>query len=221
MSDEKIIEKIRKILELANNNPSEEEAMAASLKAQKMMAEYHLTMKDIDMTDKSEIGKGKYIHLGAGKQWKFELARVIAKNFRCRHFYYGKKWMTFYGYKEDVKIATMTFQTLFDMGNKLADKYYVKERYAYAKQYREFNGKDVKASYLQGYLQGIEEVLNKQCTALMIVTPAEVENEYKEYSKDFHKLNTKIRKITINEKARESGVFDGRKTMGGRMIAKG
>lgn len=42
-SPEKIIEKIKKVLELSKNNPSQVEA--AALKAQKLMAEYHKCRK--------------------------------------------------------------------------------------------------------------------------------------------------------------------------------
>lgn len=40
MDTEKIIAKIKKVLELSRNNPSEEEAKSAALKAQKLMAAY-------------------------------------------------------------------------------------------------------------------------------------------------------------------------------------
>ena len=44
MTTEKIMEKIKKLLALANNNPSEDEAMAAALKAQEMMAKYNIVL---------------------------------------------------------------------------------------------------------------------------------------------------------------------------------
>ena len=45
---EKIIAKIRKLLEMTQENgASENEAMVAALKAQKLMAEYNLNIADI------------------------------------------------------------------------------------------------------------------------------------------------------------------------------
>lgn len=38
----KIADKIQKLLSLAGNNPSQEEAQAALLKAQKLMAQYNI-----------------------------------------------------------------------------------------------------------------------------------------------------------------------------------
>lgn len=48
MQIEDILKKIQKLLALAGNNPSVEEAAAASARAQQMMDEYHLSMADID-----------------------------------------------------------------------------------------------------------------------------------------------------------------------------
>ena len=41
-SREKILEKIEKLLALAGNNPSENEAISAALKAQELMAKYKI-----------------------------------------------------------------------------------------------------------------------------------------------------------------------------------
>ena len=55
---EKIIEKVKKILELSKNNPSAEEAESAALKAQKLMAEYHISMAEIEtMNDVENISE--------------------------------------------------------------------------------------------------------------------------------------------------------------------
>lgn len=53
-SNDKIIEKIRKVLELSKNNPSIEEAKSAALKAQKLMAEYHVSMTEIEAIEDIE-----------------------------------------------------------------------------------------------------------------------------------------------------------------------
>jgi hypothetical protein len=45
---EKLIERIRKLLALADNNPSESEAAAALERASAIMAEHNLTMAHVD-----------------------------------------------------------------------------------------------------------------------------------------------------------------------------
>ena len=51
MQEEKIIQTIRKVLELSKNNPSEEEAKSAALKAQELLAKYHIDMKEVESID--------------------------------------------------------------------------------------------------------------------------------------------------------------------------
>ena len=47
MSRDSIISKIRKLIELSNNNPSKEEAISAALKAQKLMADYGIEASEL------------------------------------------------------------------------------------------------------------------------------------------------------------------------------
>lgn len=44
---EKIIEKIKNLMDLASNNPNQNEAMAAALKAQELMAKYNVHMTNL------------------------------------------------------------------------------------------------------------------------------------------------------------------------------
>ena len=70
---EKIIEKIKKALALANNNKNPNEAQAAMLMVQKMMAKYHIEMqevfcgKDADVANRAvKMFKGNYIYKKEG-----------------------------------------------------------------------------------------------------------------------------------------------------------
>lgn len=209
MENMKIIETIKKVLELSQNNPSKEEAQAAALKAQELMAKYHLSMSDIDMKD-NEIDE-IYVEVGLGHKWKYQLAHIIANNFCCKHFLYGKDTVVFYGHKTDIMIATRVFQNLFYIRNKLAGK-----EYRDAKSRGEWTDGLVN-SWLSGYLAGIKSVLDAQCTALMIVVPEDVETGYTERTAGFR--SAKNRGIRSNNR----GVFDrgysaGRSQMQARQI---
>lgn len=94
-SVEKIIEKVKKVLELSKNNPSAEEAKSAALKAQKLMAEYHISLSEIEAVEDVENISEKQVDVGNGNKWKYFLAEIVAKNFRCKHFYYGKSTVVF------------------------------------------------------------------------------------------------------------------------------
>lgn len=47
MEKQKVIEKVKKILALAEKNPNENEAVAAALKAQELMAKFNITENDL------------------------------------------------------------------------------------------------------------------------------------------------------------------------------
>lgn len=172
---EKIIEKIKKLLNMTQENgASENEAMVAALRAQKLMAEYNINVADIETSDDSMTIIEESFVCGKGDKWKVRLAAIIAKNFRCKTYLINKSEVVFYGYESDAKIALNVFKFLFTTGNKLADKYY----YEYYKNGE--NTRGVKNTFLLGFCQGINDVLGKQCVALMIVTPEEVKKSFDE-----------------------------------------
>jgi len=51
---DEVLKKIKKILRLSQNNPSEEEALTAAKMARTLLAKHSLTMADVDVTDKAE-----------------------------------------------------------------------------------------------------------------------------------------------------------------------
>lgn len=211
-SNDKIIEKIKKVLELSKNNPSIEEAKSAALKAQKLMAEYHVSMTEIEAIEDIENIVEEKINVGTGNKWKYSLSAIIAKNFRCKYFYYGKSNVVFYGYKKDAEIAAMTFKMLFDIGNKESTKYYQKKRREFINCGITFDGRGIKNAFLSGYLMGINEALEKQCTALMIVIPKNVEKKYKDRTSGFHSFSNsfKVKANAEGEQAKSEGIRVGR-----------
>lgn len=117
---EKIIKKIQHILnKTTEKGATEEEAQSAMLMAQKLMAKYGLEMTDIEITTtdketKKEIVEGEATDSIKLAWWHKSLAKIIADNFRCRHFYYksygGYYQVVFFGFKEDVEIAKMVYK---------------------------------------------------------------------------------------------------------------
>ena len=220
--NEKIISKIKKILELSRNNPSKEEAESAAAKAQLLMAQYHLELADVEGVEDTDDIFEIEVNCGKGNKWKYALAGIVAKNFRCKHFYYGKERVVFYGYQTDAEIAAMTFETLFNIGNKDANNYYQKLRNKAIAQGFKFYGDGIKNSYLIGYLEGIQSVLEKQCTALMIVTPTEIVDKFNERvagSKTMHNSGLRCRGGNSGDVAREEGRISGKCAAGQRSIS--
>ena len=209
---EKIVAKIQKVLELSKNNPSKEEAQAAALMAQKLLAQYHLSMVDIEEMEKEvDTIEEIFVEVGNGNKWKGTLARIIADNFRCKVYFHGRDCLVFYGYEFDAAVAADTFEQMFTTGIRLANKFK-----------RECTGdtSGVFNSYVMGFCAGLQEGLEKQCTALMIVTPKEVEDAWKERSRGFRHSHSTIRTSgNVNGYyANQAGHRAGREAAGSRMI---
>lgn len=203
---EKILNKIKNLLDLANNNPNENEAIAAALKAQELMAKYNIELDQLD--DKKETREiVEEIYHQSDKhemrKWKIGLAGIIAQNFRCKVYFMNKNDVVFYGYKEDAKIALNVFTYLYEIGNKFAVRYYNKCK----KEGKETRG--VMNTYLVGFRDGVAEVLEKQCTALMIVTPKEVTESFEEMTSGWKTIKSTLR-LSGDTSAYSNGKSDGR-----------
>lgn len=94
MSNQKVIEKVKKLLSLHNNNTSLNEASNAYKVAQKLLAEHRLSMADIESaSDLKEENIGVSDHcLYEGKRritWRVRLASIVARNNGCDVLLYG------------------------------------------------------------------------------------------------------------------------------------
>lgn len=185
---EKLIAKIRKILALAKENPSMEEGLAAALQAQKLMNKYNIHEDDVTLEEiKDDITSvfSEQKHDSQLHGWRKQLAMIVARNFRCK-CYIQNQDVVFRGYTSDAKIALDVYLNLYIIGNKLGSK-------AYHEQLNETgSGKGAYNSFVAGFLKGIEEGLGEQCTALMIVVPKEVEEEFEEFSAGFRTSKTSL-----------------------------
>lgn len=219
-NNDKIIEKIKKLLDLANYNPNKNESIAAALKAQQLMAKYHFNSHDIEDVEITEEIIDKEVFVGKGNKWKLQLASIIGKNFCCKAYKRGSERVVFYGYEKDTEIASSVFSYLFKTGNKLANKEYitVKKELEDAYGYTFGGTKGVKNQYLLGFFAGIETVLDKQCTALMLIVPEEVEKAYLEKSKDFKGVANTYLNYRYSEKIFNNGKRDGIDTANARSL---
>lgn len=192
-----IIEKIKKVMALAENNPNQNEAIAAALKAQEMMAKFHIKEEDLGIELKEDnIDKLECVLSGKAQKWRLQLAITLAKNFRCK-IYLTDGNVTFYGYEEDIKICSEVFRSLYSIGVKLSDK----EKREARKKYGTATG--VRNSFCIGFVQGIQSELEKQCTALMIVVPKEVNDKYDEMFK-----NKKSRTVSASVSANDFRMYN-------------
>lgn len=83
----RIIERIKKLLALAGNNPNEEEALLASAKVQELLAEYNLSMSDVrGSNNRSDVIRDSDL-LTDYSGWVKPLMTSIAKLYFCGYFY--------------------------------------------------------------------------------------------------------------------------------------
>ena len=211
---ERVIERINKLLALSDQsrNPSENEAIAASLQVQKLLAKYNLSMTDITGERKEEDCQQAIADVGTGKKWKYRLADTIADNFACKAFYRGSELIVFFGYEADVIAARRVFVYLFKVGDRLANQW--------AKQRRERFGsaEGVYNSFVAGFVTGVRSELEKQCVALAIVTQPKVEEDWAAFSAEFSKIDTTLRVNTFDRAAYDEGIVEGKRALNGQFI---
>ena len=182
---DEIVEKIKGLLSLGDSsrNNSEEEAKAAMLKAQQLMAKYDITAEEVE--DKEDE---QYSHEECEHKWdaayRFPLANVLAKNFRCVVYARGKK-VVFMGHTSDAKICKATFEFAYRFIQKKGNSIYNK-RYSMG-----YPTKGVFNSYALGFIVGLQEAFNVQCQALSIVTPKDVIEEFENISKGWQCKHSK------------------------------
>lgn len=207
---ENIIRKIEKLLAVAEGKANENESIAAAAMAQKLMAKYNVDIADLNKEAPKQNINEEVFEGGRGK-WRYTLAEIIARNFRCKMYILGGKNIVFVGYDIDSKIAMQTFKSLYKMGMTFAGRCYEEQRKAGK------NTKGVLNTYYLGYLKGIKEVLDKQCQALMIVTPKEVEEKFKKIISGCKYKNCEMKYQGKNE-IYQRGRRDGRSAMNQRSI---
>lgn len=173
MTREALIEKINKLLALADTsrNNSEAEAQAAYAKAQALIAEYNLNMDELN-EDKEQIVLMPATHSN-NEGYRTRLAMVLAQNFRCRVIMVGNR-VNFIGYKTDAEVCVKVFNSAYRLSHNKGLKLERQARKA------GLSTRGVANSYWIGFCNGLKEVLDEQCRALMIIVPDEVNKELKE-----------------------------------------
>ena len=180
--DNKIIEKIKKLMALSKSS-NENEAELAMMRAQELLVKHHLTMNDIkDKDTKTNKLNILEIDLIIGKRitgWKIALANVLAKNFRCETFVAtmlsGGKKLRVVGGEEDAKVV----EILFTYAIGFIDSRSRSIRRLLRKQSETARGST--QSYITGFLEGLATHFENQINdniewGLILVTPVEIDD---------------------------------------------
>ena len=211
--DKEVLEKVKKLLALSDKskNTSEAEAEAALLKAHELMAKYAITMDEVaeeKVTYAHEVCESKW-NMGFRKP----LAVIIAQNFRCETYLLGNGGsVVFFGHATDARIAKEVFEYTYQFAMRQGTRIYNKHYQMNKPTRGVFN------SYVRGFLAGLKAKLEEQSAALMVVTPPDVKEAFKNMTKDFKHSSAGIRKGYLDYDAYAQGVHDGKTVMNGRRL---
>ena len=128
---DKVIERVRKLLALSANNPSENEAAAAAAKAQQILIEHNLSMAEVKDHETADEEDFEIVPVAntTSKPWRRFLGAAVGELYFCKYFYTttnvpGKRAKrdvhTFVGAKHNIAVATMMFTYLYKTVARLA-----------------------------------------------------------------------------------------------------
>jgi hypothetical protein len=180
---QKVMARIKKLLSLANNNPSEEEASTAASMAQKIMKKYNLEMADVIAMEVEEDPStlvADIVHdLNYDKKiptWYNLLATQVSTLMNCgsRIECYpnpedrskSKIGYSLFGYKHDVEVAKWLFGYLHEQIQSMADTAWKKKMLNDTKltgvemKYSASARRGFKDEYRKGVVVGISKRLN-------------------------------------------------------------
>lgn len=147
---QKIIDRARKLLALADRNANEHEAALAAAKAHALLAEHDMSITCVEeaQVSSSDLKQMDIMEAGSVATWKKELATGIAASFKvgamqtssCVEDEYGelvrRKVLSFVGLEADITLARETFVYLSSVVNRLAKRHARGMGKAYATSFR-------------------------------------------------------------------------------------
>lgn len=175
-TDDELIDKVKKLLALANDKSdnADNEAIQALALAQKLMAKHGISMSEVQALSQKDL---PIVKTACEHKWdagyRQPLASIIAKNYRCKPFLRGKT-VYFMGKQNDTDIAKAAFEFAYKFIMRRGNQEYERARKLGQNTQGVFN------SYATGFLSGLNQVLESQSRALMIVIPEEVETAFSE-----------------------------------------
>lgn len=185
-SDDKLIDKIEKLIRLSSSN-NEHEARAAMMKARELMAKHHIRMEDVSPEERENESVECSTTLEKFREsWISDLAAVIADNFRCRTLILrsargGIYKIRFYGVNDDSFVCMEIFRYALQVVNSRVKTM----RGIFKESGKSFEYND-KLVYCHGFMTGLQANFTEQtrqqrrsrdddCFALALCVPAVVD----------------------------------------------
>ncbi|TLG77335.1 DUF2786 domain-containing protein [Culicoidibacter larvae] len=218
----KLVEKVKKILVKARDNPNAYEAESAMLMAQRLQLEYNIRETELEERPLEIItGHANSQIRRQHPSWMWQLAHVIANNFRCyvyqndqQRFFGGNpdKTYSFFGIDDDAAVACEVFELAIHTANLKWQEFRLENRRAIA---RRKYPKRARIEFLTGFVHGVQIRFSHQVQeyGLVLVKNELVEQQYTLMQQEFSPVNTKSRVQIRSTNAYGQGRADGREFM--------
>lgn len=177
----KIADKIQKLLNLAGNNPNEEEAQAALLKAQKLMAQYNMDLESIG--SKKELKCSLELTKVKANPRDNQVHIIIADAFACKPLISCGRHLMFFGREDNAKAAKSCMEFI----HKTMEQGIRRVCKEYGLKSSERGASNIYNGYAKGFIEGLKETVGAQTVALAVVVPEDVKEAF---SKKFPSLNS-------------------------------
>jgi len=218
MSNMKILDRVKKLLAMANDGNFDHEAEKAMLLAQRLLAENGLSVEDAEEfagENTKEAIHENMTDLAKTPLWKIKLNIIIAKQFRCKAYKQAginRSRLRMIGLTEDVKIAKEVFTFAVQVIETGSRNFVALKRSEGARKTSGF-----KNDWIDGFLNGLatkfrEQVKNNKWE-MVLVTDGLVEVEAKNSGLKTISLSDKARRFN-NQEAREAGYKRGEQFAG-------
>ena len=213
-ANQKIINKVKGLLDIAKDSNQDEETQTAFLLAQKLMVKYGIKKSSIQ-DQQRPVEYGVLERCRKFSLLKQRLANVIADNFkvlfvRTGSFYPNKHFQyNFYGYSNDVELAKniyfLAVKIIQYRTKKYLNNYYLKTGVARNRKLTSF----LKRNYIHGFILGLEKRLNDQTKKYDLMVKPD-----KELFKRLGPARPKNTKVSYNYKSKsfKKGFTDGYNT---------
>lgn len=219
--NDKILQKIRNLLELAEDGQNDEESQTALLMAQKLMLKHKISQKEVNATESAEIVLKSLSVYKRIYWWEKSLATVIAQNFRVMHYVQSNRLpfqsstvrkIVLMGFPEDVELAFEIFH--------LAAESMKHHASIHLKDNQDSNLAivDLRKAYYLGFIDGLKEKFNAQreamisendAYALVIQVPNEVQEAFDDQVRG-RKISYKVPQYSREDAAYSEGFKRGK-----------
>ena len=211
MIDKKTIKnKINALLaKTTENGASEAEALGAMNKAKELMMQYYIT--EDDLTNPFEFEKCVFKKVSRPKSG-YDLQGFLASLshlFDCEHFY-TKNTVTFFGFEEDTELCAY-FYTFIIRACLKAKEDYMKTN-DYKALITSYHGRTLVASFIKGFIYGINKKMIRMYKERVKDTPPEVGlmviDKRKKVEQQYKDQNIKTHEVDISFLVKEYQAFN-------------